>query len=116
MRPVSGTAVPVASHTFGALPRALAGIGSGVGATVILLGALVSGIRYARDRTAPGLARRAAANALIALGTLVLSSGGLVQGFLGHDEAFVSSLVAGIVVLYAGFLVAEGRRPTPAAA
>ena len=114
MRPVSGTAVPVASHTFGTFPRALAAIGSGVGATVIFVGAVWSGVRYARHRAAPGAARRALANGLIAAGTLVLSSGGLVQGFLGHDEAFVSTLVAGIVVLYVGFLVAEGRTPARA--
>ena len=114
MRPVSGTAVPVASHTFGTFPRALAAIGSGVGATVIFVGAVWSGVRYARHREAPGAARRALANGLIAAGTLVLSSGGLVQGFLGHDEAFVSTLVAGIVVLYVGFLVAEGRTPARA--
>ena len=33
---------------------------------------------------------------LIALGTLVLSSGGLVQGVVGHDEAFALSLAVGI--------------------
>ena len=44
----------------------------------------------------PGHGRLAGANALIALGTLVLSSGGLVQGVVGHDEAFVLSLAVGI--------------------
>ncbi len=56
---------------------------------------------------------------LIALGTLVLSSGGLLQGIAGKDEAFVISLASGIVVIYAGFLVASGagaRRETPAVA
>jgi hypothetical protein len=48
----------------------------------------------------------AAANTLIALGTLVLSGGGTLQGVLGHDEAFTVSLAAGITVIYAGFLVA----------
>ena len=51
----------------------------------------------------------AAANALIALGTLVLSGGGTLQGVLGHDEAFTVSLAAGITVIYAGFLVAARR-------
>ena len=45
---------------------------------------------------------------LIALGTLVLSSGGLIQGIAGKDEAFVISLATGIVVIYTGFLVASG--------
>ena len=113
MRAVSGTAIPRASSTFGAFPRALAGVGSGVGATVIFVGAVVSGVRFARNRTRPGHARRAGANALIALGTLVLSSGGLLQGFVGHDEAFAVTLAVGITVIYVGFRVAEmGRTPS----
>ncbi|HEY8217892.1 MAG TPA: hypothetical protein VIH82_12210 [Acidimicrobiia bacterium] len=111
--PVSGTTIPVGSEVFGAFPRVLAAVGSGVGAVVIIAGACWSGVRYARDRSAPNRARLAGANALIALGTLVLSSGGLVQGIVGHDEAFTLSLAVGITVIYAGFLTAEGRRPHP---
>jgi hypothetical protein len=110
LEPVSGTTIPVGSDVFGAFPRALAAIGSGVGAVVILAGACWSGYRYLRDRAAPRSARLAGANGLIALGTLVLSSGGLVQGVVGDDEAFTLSLAIGISVIYAGFLVAEGRR------
>jgi hypothetical protein len=52
----------------------------------------------------------------VALGTLVLSSGGLVQGFVGHDESFALTLATGIAVIYAGFLVADGvRRPASVA-
>lgn len=111
MESVSGVEIPVGSDVFGAFPRALAAIGSGIGAVVILGGALWSGYRFARDRGSERRGRLAAANGLIALGTLVLSSGGLVQGFVGHDEAFTISLAVGITVIYAGFLVAEGRRP-----
>ena len=92
------------------VPRVLAAVGSGVGAVVIIAGAVVSAVRFARDRRSPGTARLAAANVLIALGTLVLSSGGLVQGIVGHDEAFALSLAVGISVVYGGFLVAEGSR------
>jgi hypothetical protein len=106
--PVGGTAIPVGSEVFGALPRALAGIGSGLGAVVIIAGALVSAARFARARSVPGNGRRAGANVLIALGTLVLSSGGLLQGIAGKDEAFVISLASGITIIYAGFLVASG--------
>jgi hypothetical protein len=113
MEAVSGTTIPVGSDVFDAFPRALAAIGSGVGAVVILGGACWSGLRYLRDRSAPRAARLAGANALIALGTLVLSSGGLVQGVVGHDEAFTLSLAIGISVIYAGFLMAEGRRSRP---
>jgi hypothetical protein len=106
--PVGGTAIPVGSDVFGAFPRVLAAVGSGVGAVVILGGAVWSAVRFARARTVPGNGRRAAANVLIALGTLVLSSGGLLQGVAGKDEAFVISLASGITVIYAGFLVAAG--------
>jgi len=117
MKSVAGTAIPQASTTFGAFPRALAAAGSGLGASVILAGAIWSGVRLARDRTRPGNARRAAANGLIAVGTLVLSSGGLLQGLVGHDSAFAGTLAAGITVIYLGFVVAEGHgRPVPAAA
>ena len=73
---------------------------------------------YARERRGAGSARRAGANALIALGTMVLSSGGLLQGFVGHDEAFAVTLAVGISVLFAGFRIASGAatRPQPAAA
>ena len=109
MHPVRGTDIPVGKDVFGAFPRVLAAAGSGVAATVIVVGAIWSGLRYARARRADGHARLAIANVLIALGTLILSSGGLVQGIVGHDEAFSLSLAAGIGVIYAGFLVAEGR-------
>jgi hypothetical protein len=110
MEPVHGTAIPVGKDVFGPLPRVLAAAGSGVGALVIISGAVYSAARYARGRTTVAHARLAGANALIALGTLVLSSGGLVQGAVGHDEAFTVSLAIGITVIYAGFLVAATGR------
>jgi hypothetical protein len=119
--PIHGTipvdAIPVGKDHLDALPRALAGIGSGVGALVLFGGALWSAIRFTRRR---GEADRAGAlaggNALIALGTLVLSSGGLLQGVVGHDESFTISLAVGISVIYAGFVVASGPMPAPASA
>ncbi len=110
MEPVQGTAIPVGKDVFGVFPRVLAAVASGVGATVIIVGALVSAWRFAQDRGAPGHARRALANVLIALGTLVLSSGGLIQGIAGKDQAFVASLALGISVIYSGFLVAASAR------
>ncbi len=111
MGPVPRDEIPVGKDVFDAFPRVLAAVGSGVGALVILIGALWSAGHYARARHEPGAGRRAGANLLIALGTLVLSSGGLVQGVVGHDEAFALTLATGITVIYAGFAVAEaGRR------
>jgi hypothetical protein len=109
MEPVHGTEIPVGKDVFDALPRVLAAVGSGVGATIILAGAVLSAVRYARRRGVPGNGRLAGANALIALGTLTLSSGGLLQGAIGHDEAFALTLAIGVSVVYAGFLLASGR-------
>jgi hypothetical protein len=114
--PIRGTiphdTLPVGKDHLDALPRALAGIGSGVGAVVLIGGAVWSAVRYARrgpDRTRAN-GRLALGNVLIAAGTLVLSSGGLIQGAVGHDEAFAISLATGISVIYAGFVVASGTR------
>jgi len=115
MAPVHGTAIPVGKDVFGALPRVLAAVGSGVAALVIIGGAVVSAGRFARDRTVSGHGRRAAGNALIALGTLVLSSGGLVQGVVGHDEAFALSLAVGISIVSCGFVLASTRSRAPVA-
>jgi len=56
---------------------------------------------------ASGAGNLAGGNALIALGTLVLSSGGLLQGIVGSDEAFALTLAIGIAVIYGGFTVAS---------
>ena len=53
-------------------------------------------------------------NLVIALGTLVLSGSGTLAGRLSKDRAFVVTLLAGIVVLFAGFLVSNGRQSRPA--
>lgn len=109
LEPISGTAIPVGKDVFeSAGPQVLAAIGSGAGATVLVVGALLSAIRLLGERAEPGRRRLAAANLCIAAGTLVLSSGGLVQGLVGDDEAFALTLAVGIAVIYAGFLVAEG--------
>jgi hypothetical protein len=108
--------IPVGKDHFGVLPRALAGAGSGLGALVVFGGAVYSAIRFARRR-APGTGSLAGGNALIALGTLVLSSGGLLQGAVGQDQGFTISLAVGIVVVYAGFVVASSAsRPDVSAA
>ena len=118
--PMSGTVagsitIPVGKDVFGVFPRVLAGVGSGLGALVVFGGAVWSAVRFARaarGRAAsprpggPPPGRMAAANTLIALGTLILSGGGTLQGVLGHDEAFTLSLAGGITVIYVGFVVA----------
>ena len=101
--------IPAGKDHFGAFPRVLAGVGSGLGAIVVFTGAVYSAVQFARRHTA-GTRALAGGNALIALGTLILSSGGLLQGFVAADTAFAISLAAGISVIYAGFVVASGAR------
>jgi hypothetical protein len=105
---ISPTGIPSGHDHFPALPRVLAAVGSGLGATVVLVGALWSASRLLTRRggEVPGSRRLAAANGAIALGTLVLSAGGLAQGLVGEDEGFVLTLVVGIAVIYAGFRLA----------
>jgi hypothetical protein len=112
--PIHGTiepygGIPVGKDHFDTLPRILAAAGSGIGALVVFGGAVLSAVRFARKR-APGSGALASGNALIALGVLILSSGGLLQGIVGHDESFAISLAAGITVIYGGFVVASGAR------
>jgi hypothetical protein len=106
--------IPIGKDHFGVFPRVLAGAGSGVGAIVVFGGAVYSAIRFVRRRV-PGMGYLAGGNALIALGTLVLSSGGLIQGAVGQDNAFVITLAVGIGVVYAGFVVASSASRATAA-
>jgi hypothetical protein len=79
---------------------------------VIFVGAAVSALRFARNRGDAPQRRLALANGLIALGTLILASGGLLEGLVGHDAAFAWSLAVGVSVIYCGFTLASGRRRT----
>jgi hypothetical protein len=120
---VSGGELPTGKDVFGVAPRVLAAVGSGVAALVIIAGALWSAWRVWRGRnpslgaqrsvTAPR--RLVLGNVLIAVGTLVLSASGSLAGRLGKDRAFAVTLLVGIVILFAGFLVASAPRPRPAA-
>ena len=98
--------LPRGSEVFGAWPRVLAAAASAGGAIVIFTGAVWSALRIRR-------ARQVTANALIAGGTLILSGSGLLNSVLGEMTAFAVTLLAGISVLFCGFLVATA---TPVAA
>ena len=110
---VSGDALPWGSEVFGVLPRVLAAVASGLGATVVFAGAAWSGVRLLRGRATR---RLAAGNALLALGTLVLSASGLLNSVADEMQAFAISLTAGITVLFAGFLVTTTGAGTERAA
>jgi hypothetical protein len=83
---------------FGVLPRVLAAVASGGGATVIVAGAVWSIARR----------RGVVANLLIAIGTLVLGGSGLLNSVLGAMTAFAVALMVGIALIFAGYLVATG--------
>jgi hypothetical protein len=114
-------ALPVGKEIFGIVPRILAGVGSGLGATVLIVGAAMSCwrlLRAHRQAVDPAqrsvLARLAITNALIATGSMILGIGGAL--FTGPEAmtAFGIFLTAGIVVLFVGFLVSSPRAAAPA--
>lgn len=84
---------------FGVLPRVMAAVASGVGAVVVFGGALWSAIRARRGRFL-------VSNGLIAAGTAILSTSGLLNSVFDEMTGFSVTLVIGISVLFAGFLVA----------
>jgi len=96
------------SKVFGPLPRVLAAVGSAGAAAVIFGGAVWSGWRVRRN----GEPRRLLwSNGLIALGTLVLGASGTLNSVFGAMTAFAVTLLAGIVVIFAGFLIASMGSP-----
>jgi hypothetical protein len=92
---------------FGPLPRVLAAVGSGVAALVIVGGAVWSAIRLGRRRSTR---RLALANVLIAAGTIVLGAGGILNSVLDEMDGFAVSLVVGVSVIFAGFLLTNTTR------
>ena len=123
---VSGTELPTGKDVFGVAPRVLAAVGSGVAALVIIGGALWSvcrsrrhadpALRRRRRSPSPSPRRLVLGNVLIAAGTLVLSASGTLAGRLGKDRRSPSTLLTGIIVLFAGFLVRQRTVGADAAA
>jgi hypothetical protein len=107
--PIDPEVLPQGSDVFGPLPRVLAAVGSGVGATVLVAGAVWSAVRLARRRTTR---RLALANALIAAGTVALSLGGLFNSVADEMTSFALAHALGITLVFAGFLLTNRtRRP-----
>lgn len=111
--PIDAARLPRGGDVFGPLPRVLAALASGLGASVVFAGAVWSAWRLWRGRNRGGgrpsavpPGRLAAGNGAIALGTAILSASGLLNSVLGEMDAFATTLTVGIVVLFTGFLVA----------
>jgi len=117
--PIPPTGLPEGREVFGVGPRVMAAVGSGVGATVLIVGALWSagGLIRGRRRTG-GRGPRAAdagsglspvrlvvTNVAIAVGSLVLGAGGTFFTGSAQEVGFGILLVTGIVILFGGFLV-----------
>jgi dihydroxyacid dehydratase/phosphogluconate dehydratase len=115
--------MPQGSDLFSALPRILAAVGSSIPALVIFGGAIWSAWRVMRgatpsvsstvQRTVTSASKLATGNALIALGAATLAASGTMSGRLGADTAFAISLMLGIAILFAGFLVASTATQSP---
>ncbi len=114
---IDPSTLPTGSEHFEPLPRILAAVGSSIPALIIFGGAVWSAWRVLRGNT-PALTsaatrqvrstrRLAFGNILIAAGAAILSASGTFSGRLGADTSFAITLLAGIVVLFAGFLVAS---------
>lgn len=114
---IDPTTLPTGSEHFEPLPRILAAVGSSLPALVIFGGAIWSAWRVLRGNTpaftnaatrqVKSTRRLALGNILIAAGAAILSASGTFSGRLGADTSFAITLLAGIVVLFAGFLVAS---------
>ena len=111
--------LPQGTMVFRAGPRVAAAAGSGIAAVVIIAGALWSAARLLRRRRAAGApgalapGRLAVANLFIAAGTLVLGSGGVLNSVANAMDAFAITLVAGIVLIFVGFLLTSTPAPLP---
>ena len=100
---------PQGSDVFGPLPRAMAGLFSGLASLVLVGGAVWSVARLARRRTTR---RLALANGLIATGTLLLSAGGLLNSVADEMVSFAVMHAVGITVVFLGFLATSAPVPS----
>lgn len=114
--PVDG--IPAGRGVLGVGPRVMAAIGSGLGAAVIVGGALWSAVSLLRRRRRPGVGgataipagRLALTNVLIAVGSIVLGAGGSLFGTGDEMVDFGIWLAVGVTILFAGFMVSNPAR------
>ena len=115
---IAGVGIPEGSQVFEAgmteidgaplpSPRTFAAVAGGVGTLVVVSLAIRSIVRL--RRTNP---RIALGNVLIILGILAPATGGSLTA-LGENGGFALSLLAGAVLLWAGYRIATGRTVSP---
>ncbi len=106
--PLPAGGVPAGSQLFeaGFGPRMWAAIGSGLGATILIVLALVSVVRFWRANR-----RVVWGNLLILAGTFAASSGGTFLAF-GEQGGFALSLLLAASLIWLGYRVASGARRT----
>ncbi len=102
--PESGVPHDVFASGFG--PRLFAIIGGAMGATILIILALVSVFRFWRTNR-----RIVWGNLLIVGGTFAAASGGTGLA-LGESSAFALSLLAAVTLIWAGYRLASGGRRT----
>ena len=115
--PVSGKELPRGKDVFPVGPRLFAALGSGISAVVVFVGTLVGVAAVVRarrsGRSSVGSGRRAGGLGLLALGTATLSASGTLNARFGEMRAFSITLTAGIVFLFAGFLLTSTSAAAP---
>lgn len=113
---LAGPGIPSGKQVFGVAPRVMAAVGSGVASVIIIGGAAWSAWKLMRlratDRSGPvrggiGPGRLAMTNVLIAVGTLVLGTGGTLFSTGDRMVDFGIWLAVGVTILFAGFLVSN---------
>jgi MFS family permease len=107
-RPLPNSDIPHDMFATGFGPRVFAIIGGSAGATILIVLALVSLVRFwKKDR------RIVWGSALIVAGTVAAAWGGTVLA-LGEAGVFALSLLLAVSFIWAGYRVASGRRQPPA--
>lgn len=82
-------------------PRILAGLFSGVGSIIVILGALWSAYVFWRKRI---MKERMVGLILIAVGTFAVALGGTIKGLLHNDDYLYSTMALGVAIMFVGYL------------
>lgn len=82
-------------------PRVLAGVFSGVGSVIVIVGALWSAYIFWRKRI---MKERMIGLILLAVGTFTVAFGGTLKGLLHNDDYLYPTMAIGVVIMFLGYL------------